>query len=160
MELYFTSDERYYLQKLSKVLNYHLSTSLLFILSFFSGILLTAAIIAAMIFVPIMLYIFFRLKKTSWIISFCIIVLMPLIISIILGLEIGYLSVFLLISLAFFYCYFFILKYMVNDRLHELIAREELEVEKNAEKYKTSAWESQFKNKNATNTYFFQKRYY
>ena len=139
MELYFTSNERYYLQKLSKVLNYHLSTSLLFILSYFSGILLTAAIIAAMIFVPIMLYIFFRLKKTAWIISFCIIVLVPLTICIILGLEIGYLSVFLLISLAFFYGYFFILRFMVNDSLRELLAREELEVEKNAEKYKTSA---------------------
>ena len=147
MELYFTSDERYYLKKLSKVLNYHLSTSLLFILSFFSSIMLTAAIIAAIIFVPIMLYILFKLKKTSWIILFCIIVLVPLTICIILGLEIGYLSVFLLISLAFFYGYFFILKYMVNDSFHELLAREELELEMKEEKEKKSAWESQFKNK-------------
>ena len=146
MELYFTSDERYYLKKLSKVLNYHLSTSLLFILSFFSSIMLTAAIIAAIIFVPIMLYILFKLKKTSWIILFCIIVLVPLTICIILGLEIGYLSVFLLISLAFFYGYFFILRFMVNDSLHELLAREELELEMKEEKEKKSAWESQFKN--------------
>jgi hypothetical protein len=109
--------------------------------------MLTVAIIAAIIFVPIMLYILFRLKKTSWIILFCIIVLVPLAICIILGLEIGYLSVFLLISLAFFYCYFFILKYMVNDSLHELLAREELELEMKEEKEKKSAWESQFKNK-------------
>ena len=36
---------------------------------------------------------------------------------------------------------------MVNDSFHELLAREELELEMKEEKQKKSVWESQFKNK-------------
>ncbi len=132
MELNLISDERYYLQKLSRFLNYNISTSLLFILSYFGGILLVAAIIAAIIFTLLMLYVFIKLKKVSWIISFCIIVIIPIIIGLILGYEIGNLYVFLLISLGFYYFYCFVLKYMVNDRLKEIFSFEESELERKA----------------------------
>ncbi len=84
----------------------------------------------------------------SWIISFGVVVIIPLTISIIVGLEIGYVYAFLLISLGFYYCYCFILKYIINDRLNELLAREELELERESEKESMSLWENQFKDKN------------
>jgi hypothetical protein len=130
MEINPIPDKRYYLEKLSKILNYHLSTSILFLLSFFSLIGLILLIIAAAIFTPYMLYLFFKERKTSWLLSFLIFVIFPLIICIILGLKFNYLSVFLLIGLTFFYFYFFIMKFVVNDQLSELTAAEELQREK------------------------------
>ena len=147
MELNLISEERYYLEKLSKILNYNFSTSLLFILSFFGGILLAAAVIAMILFTFLLLYVFMKLKKISWIISFGIVVIIPLTISIIIGLEIGYLYAFLLVSLGFYYFYCFTLKYIVNERLNELIAHDELELERKSEKEKMSLWENQFKDK-------------
>jgi Mn2+/Fe2+ NRAMP family transporter len=128
------SNERYYLEKLAQCLNFHLSTGILFFLSFFWTIGLILIIIAAVIFTPIMLYLILKGGKASWLFSFIICVIVPLIISIILGLEFNYLSVFLLIGLLFFYFYFFVLRFVVNDQLSEVIAKEELQREREGER--------------------------
>ena len=134
MELNLISNERYYLQKLSTILNYELSTSILFLLSFFTFILIALASAAMIIFTPFMVYIFVKLRKATWVITFGIIVILPLTLSVIIGLEIGHIIIFLAISLICFYFYCFMLKYIVNDQLKELQASEELELRRQYEK--------------------------
>ena len=137
------SEQHYYLQKISRYLNYQLSTSLLYFLSYAWEITLVLAIIAATAFTPFMLYIFYKSRKISWIISFIILVLVPMIICIILGLKFGYLSAFALIPLGFFYFYCFILKLMVNDQLKEMAAGEELKKQRIEEQREQEIWQNQ-----------------
>ena len=117
MDIELISEERYYLRKISKYLNYQLSTSLLCFLSYVWGITIVLAIIAATIFAPFMIYVFYKIRKISWIILFVIIVIVPMIICTILGLQFGYLSALVLIPLGFFYFYCFIIKLILNDQL-------------------------------------------
>lgn len=147
MDLDLVSNERYYLEKLSKYLNYQFSSSLLFILSYIWGITLILAIIAATFFIPFSLYCFVKIKKISWIISFFIVVIIPFISCVIFGLKFGYLSAFLLIPLGLFYFYCFMLKLIIKDQLEEVIAREELLKERETEQKEQELWQKQFEKK-------------
>ena len=122
------SSERYYLARLDKYLNYGLSSSILLLLAYASGITLILALIAATIFTPYMVYIFIKEKKITWIISFLVIVIIPFIICIIIGLKTGYITVSMSIPLGFFYFYCFVLKLTVNEQLKEVIVKEELQI--------------------------------
>jgi fatty acid desaturase len=133
LDIDLVSEEKYYLEKVSRVLNYQLSSSILLFLTYAWGITILLTIIAAAIFAPFMIYAFFKAKKTSWVISFFIIVVVPIIICIILGLRFGNLFVVALIPLGFFYFYCFILKLIVNDQLEEVKAKEELQRERDKE---------------------------
>ncbi len=146
MDFYPVSEERYYLQRLSRFLNYTLSTSFLYISSFFWSFVFTVAVIASIIFLPLMMYAFIKLRKKAWIISFVLTVIVPSAAFIVLGYILGYLKAFLFIPLAFFYFYCFILKNVINDRLEELLAHERLELEKEEEKKKNELWLSRFDN--------------
>jgi hypothetical protein len=139
------SSEQYYLGRLSRYLNYELSSSVLYFLSYAGGVPLILAIIAATLFAPFMLFVLFRLRKTAWIVSFIIVVILPFIICIILGLKVGYLSAFILIPLGFFYFYCFILKLTVNEQLKEVSVREELIRKKVEEEQEKLLWQKQFK---------------
>ncbi len=134
MELQTITEERYYLKKLSKFLNYQISTSLLYIASFFGGILIIVAIIASIIFTSLMFYVFFKLRKKTWLLTFIIFVIVPSIVCIIIGYMLGLLMGFIFIPLAFYFFYCFILKNIINDRLEELFAKERLELERENEK--------------------------
>lgn len=131
MDMYFIPEEQYYLQKLSRYLNYELSTSVLYFLSYAWGITLTLAIIAAVIFIPFILYIFIKARKVSWLISFCVIVIIPVVGCIIIGLKFDNFLILILIPLGFFYFYCFIMKLVINDHIKEIIAREKLRKERN-----------------------------
>ena len=146
MELYSISKERYYLQKLSRILNYELSTSLLYLASFFGGLIITIAIIATIAFTPFMLYVFFKLRKKAWLISFLVFVIVPTIAFVILGYMLGYLSVFIFVPLAFYYFYCFMLKNVVNERLKELLYKEKLQLETEEERKNKILWQKQFDN--------------
>jgi hypothetical protein len=128
------SNERYYLEKLAQWLNFHISTGILLLLSFFEPMALALTIIAAIIFTPIMLYFIFKAGKASWVFSFIICAMVPFIICIIMGLKFNYMFVFLLVGLIFFYFYFFVMRFVVNDKLSEVIAGEELQRERKEER--------------------------
>ncbi|MGA7837994.1 MAG: hypothetical protein WB996_08510 [Ignavibacteriaceae bacterium] len=136
MEMNFISEEQYYLEKLSRYLNYELSTSVLNFLSFAWGITLVLALIAALIFAPYMLFYFIKIRKYSWIVIFCIIVVIPLILCLIIGIQLDNLSglMLMLIPLGFFYFYCFVIKLMVKDQIKELIAKDELDKAREEEK--------------------------
>lgn len=144
MDIYFIPEEQYYLQKLNKYLNYELSTAVLYFLSYAGGITLTLAIIAAVIFIPFILYIFIKARKVSWLISFCVLVIIPVVGCIIIGLKFNHFLIFILIHLGFFYFYCFIMKLVINENIKEIIAREELRKERNEKQEKMKLWQSQF----------------
>ncbi len=147
MDLELISEEHYYLQKVSRYLNYQLSGSVLVFLTYAWVITLILAILAATIFAPYMLYAFYRSNKISWIIGFCAIVLLPMVICIILGLIVGYLTAFVLIPLGFFYFYCFVMKFIINDKIKEISAGEELRKKKEEEKNEQELWLMQFNKK-------------
>ena len=110
------------LGKLSKVLNYQLSTTLLFLLWYGGGLTLLAVTIAAVLFSPYMLYVLYLEKKTGWITFFVVLVLLPII-----GIILSPMIELLFVPLALVYFYYFLLKFVVRDWIQEKNAKYELQ---------------------------------
>lgn len=106
-----------HLDRLALFLNYELSASLLFFFSFVVWIFIFIAILIAGIFIPYLIYVLLKEGRHGWIISFNVMILTPLIISI-LFLP-SYFSIFMLLSVALFYCYCFFLRITVNEWIRE-----------------------------------------
>jgi hypothetical protein len=106
-----------HLDRLALFLNYELSASLLFFFSFVVWIFLFIAILIAGIFIPYLIYVLLKEGRHGWILSFNVMILTPLIISI-LFLP-SYFSIFLLLSVALFYCYCFFLRITINEWIRE-----------------------------------------
>jgi len=104
--------------RLSMILNYQLGTAALFILTYAGGFTLWLATIAAIIFLPYLVFILFKEKRYGWIITFLIMVVIPFVVSLIIGMKMenNFLTI---IALAFFYFYCFTLKYSVRDWIKE-----------------------------------------
>lgn len=118
MELKISSKHRNdHLDRLALYLNCELSASLLFFVSFVVWIFIFIAIIIAGVFIPYMIYVLLKEGRHGWIIFFNVMILTPLLISIIL--LPSYFSVFMLISVALFYCYCFFLRMTVNEWIKE-----------------------------------------
>lgn len=115
--------QNYNLNQLKKFLNYEVSLSVLYLLSFLMAAFLFDAFAAALIFTPYMLYILFKEDKKSWIVIFIIIVIIPLIILIILTFLFTFDKSLLLIPLGLFYFYCFLLRFEVNSWIRELSAK-------------------------------------
>ncbi len=113
-------EETFRLEKLSKYLNYEVSSSILYAGSFFFPMFIIILFLAATIFTPFMLFVLYKEEKKGWIVSFAIIVLIPAILfatflpSVIMG------------SLIPFYLYCFILRMEVKGWLQEMRARNTL----------------------------------
>jgi hypothetical protein len=127
-----------HLDRLAQFLNYELSASLLFFFSFVVWIFIFIAILIAGVFIPYLIYVLLKEGRHGWIISFNVMILTPLIISI-LFLP-SYFSIFMLLSVALFYCYCFFLRITVNEwirernwRLQLIEQRNETEKSKNIE---------------------------
>lgn len=106
-----------HLDRLALFLNYELSASLLFFVSFVVWIFIFIAIVIAGVFIPYMIYVLLKEGRHGWIIFFNVMILTPLLISI-LFLP-SYFSIFMLISVALFYCYCFFLRMTVNEWIKE-----------------------------------------
>ena len=104
-----------HLDRLSYYLNWELSASTWYFLSFAYGFLLYAAVAAAVVFTPYMLYVLFIEKKTGWLIFFFIIVILPLILISIFFSGTIYFSVMKLVPLAFYFFYCFLLKVSAKE---------------------------------------------
>jgi len=106
-----------HLDRLALYLNYELSASLLFGLSFFAGTFLIAALILAGVFIPYLIYVLIKEGRHGWIIFFNLMVVLPLIFSLLF--IPSYFSVFILVSAGLFYCYCFLLRMTVNEWISE-----------------------------------------
>ena len=121
------------LSKLSRVLNYQLSTTLLVVLTYAGILTIIVATIAATIFSPYILYILYSENKFGWITFFILMVLFPMLIIILLGIW-----ELMLIPLALAYFYYFLLKFVVREWIQERNAKrvfeEQLKLSKEKEK--------------------------
>ena len=118
------------LRQLKKYLNYELSTSVLFFMSFFAGLFIILSLIAALIFTPYMLYVLFKEKRMGWISFFFILVIIPLLILLIVSFTIEFMMPLLLVPLGLFYFYCFLLRFEVNGWIREFDAKQQLILEK------------------------------
>ncbi len=105
------------LKRLNYWLKYELSSSTLLLLSWFWGPAILLSTIAAVVFTPFMIYTLFKEKKFGWIIFFGILIILPLIIIIVFSLHSTYFMELILIPLALFYFYCFLLRFTVSDWL-------------------------------------------
>jgi len=106
------------LERLSRILSYHISTAVLFMASFFLPVLPLAAL-AAVLFAPYMLFVLFQERKYGWVIFFLLFVLLPILPIILLFYHSDYFMILLSLPLAFFYFYCFFLKITIRDWIVE-----------------------------------------
>jgi hypothetical protein len=116
----FYEEEDYLLLNLKRFLNYHISTALLYFLSFFTIIFLFIAAFFALVFSVYLYYVLIKIKKYGWISFFSLIIFIPSILLILFVSKSEYLITFLLIELGIFYFFCFIFRFVVNDWCEEL----------------------------------------
>lgn len=120
----------YDLVRLGKYLNYHISTFVLFIASWFSLLFLFIAALVALIFAPYMLHVLYKENQKGWIIFFGVIVIIPLIVFIVISFIDPFLKPAILLTIGLFYLYCFLLRFEVNDWIKERRAMNEYILEK------------------------------
>ena len=118
------------LSRLKKILNYEISTSVLFFLSFLAPVFIFIAILAAILFTPFMIHVLLKEKKTGWIVMFIVIVIIPAILFILLALQFELAAGLLLVPIALFYFYCFLLRFTVNGWVRELNFRHQYQIDK------------------------------
>lgn len=118
------SSNLYHLNKLYTILNYEIYSSGLFLLSFFGGIFLGIASLAAVLFTPYLTYILWIEGKRFWLITFYLMIIIPFLLSLIF--LSNYLFYFSSFFLAMFYFYCFTLRLSVNNWIRERNLRRQL----------------------------------
>ncbi|KAF0162182.1 MAG: hypothetical protein FD188_136 [Ignavibacteria bacterium] len=115
------TEEDNLLFKLKYVLNYELSSSAFYFLSFGAGMMvLYLSALAALLFTPFLIYVLIKAKKYTWLISFLIVVLLPVLIMLIISSNALYTTSFLLVQLGMFYVYCFVLRFSVIDWVEDI----------------------------------------
>jgi uncharacterized membrane protein len=137
-------DQNYNLTRLRKFLNYQVSSSLLYFLSFQVFVFIFIASAAALIFTPFMLYVLVTEKKYGWIVFFIIIVVVPIIVLLILSWMVEFSRPLLFITLGLFYFYCFLLRFQVNDWSREAMARNQYLFEKKQREDDLKLFEDKF----------------
>jgi hypothetical protein len=117
------SEEDYLLKKLKYFLNYELSSSSLYFLSFVYFSTFVLAIIAAVIFTPFLIYVLCKNRKYSWLILFFVFMIFPPLIIYLINLKEMFLSIVLYIELGLFYFYCVVLRFVVADWVEDVKAR-------------------------------------
>jgi len=109
--------QNYNLNRLKQWLDYELSASTLLLLSWLWNFTVILAVVAAMLFTPFMLKILFEERKFGWIITFAVIVVVPL--TSVFFIDVFYYkSVFIGVTLIFFYFYCGVLRFAVKNWIH------------------------------------------
>lgn len=129
-ELLPLNNELEKLKNLSYYLNYSLPTFGLYAGSFFWGIFLFIAIIAAIIFTPYMLKILYQTGKKKWILSFIIVIGFPILLSVYFMFTTVMIAPILrMISVGLFFLYCFSLKSNIRNWISDI--KFNIESEKN-----------------------------
>lgn len=118
------AESDYFLTKLKLYLNFELSSSALYIMSFSYGIVLFLTAGAALIFTPLMIYTLFKMRKYFWLLLFFTLVILPQPIVYLISSDKTYFTVLLFIELGIFYFYCVVLRFVVNDWVEEIRSRE------------------------------------
>lgn len=126
--------KNYHVEKLKKWLEYELSGSVLLFLSYAFGITIFLALVAAVLFLPLLFKVLFTERRFGWILTFVIIVIGPGILSYYFFGQATWLSSFTkqttaaMISLVFFYFYCAFLRLVIPEWVHEEEDEDILEV--------------------------------
>lgn len=109
------------LKNLSYYLNYSVPTFGLYAGSFFWGIFLFIAIIAAIIFTPYMLKILYQTDRKKWVFSFVIIIGIPILLSVyFMFTTVMIAPIFRMISVGIFFLYCFSLKSNIRNWISDI----------------------------------------
>ncbi|MCX6151751.1 MAG: hypothetical protein NTX22_14605 [Ignavibacteriales bacterium] len=111
------------LQNLQRWLNYELSSSVLLFLWWFGSLAGFLMVAAAIIFTPFMLFVLYKERKFGWITTFILMISIPLSLNLITVKDPTFTFIKMLLPLASFYFYCFILRFSVNDWVSEERAR-------------------------------------
>jgi hypothetical protein len=112
--------------KLNYYLNYSFPLPLLYFLTYAMGMGIELLMLAAVIFSPYMIYILAKNKKYGWVISFLIMVIIPLMAGFILISEPIWYLILTRTSLGMFYLYCVVLKFSTRDWVADESAKKEL----------------------------------
>jgi hypothetical protein len=138
------SEEDYLLKKLKYFLNYELSSSSLYLLSFVYFSTFVLAIIAAVIFTPFLIYVLYKNRKYFWLILFFVFILFPTLIIYFTNLKEMVLSIALYIELGLFYFYCVVLRFVVADWVEDVKAKEFRKKYEAEKEQKKKVFEQQF----------------
>ena len=116
--------------RLDRYLNYHISTFVLYMLSFYVFMFLYLAFAAAMVFSVFMLWVLWKEDRKGWIILYFIIVGLPFCFLTGIAVFYSYSRILLFASIAPSYLYFFLLRFDVNDWVKEKRAHNQYLMEK------------------------------
>ena len=123
-----TTSNDYHLSKLASILNYQVSGVVLLLFSYFGGIFLLLASLAAIIFIPYLIYVLWIEDRKFWLVALFILILFPILVCLIFFASyIFYLS---MIILGLFYIYCFTLRLSVNEWIKEKNWKRQLIVDK------------------------------
>jgi hypothetical protein len=109
-----------HLNRLYTILNYELSTTILFILQNVWQLTLFLAAAAAILFTPYMIFVLWKEKKYGWIIIFMFMVVLPLLIIILFLSDHLFYLAYLQIPLPLFYLNCFSLRFDSKEWLKEI----------------------------------------
>ncbi|MBI1938616.1 MAG: hypothetical protein HYS25_10885 [Ignavibacteriales bacterium] len=118
------AESDYLLTKLKFYLNFELSASALYILSYSYGSVLVLSAGAALIFTPFIIYSLYKTQKFFWLSSFFVLIIIPSPIVYLVSEDKTFFSVLLFVELGVFYFYCVILRFVVNDWAEEIRWRE------------------------------------
>jgi len=129
--------------RLKDVLVYTLTSAVFSFMSIAFQFGLSIAIIAAILFTTYILYVLIKEKRFGWLITFFIIVVLPVIITYLVsrGSPFSVMSI-ILIPFSLFYLYCFLLRYALDDWIEECEGKIELEEEKANESKKVKKTEA------------------
>ena len=108
------------LLKLQRWLEYEISAMALVALSWFWPVMIFIVLLAALIFTPLMLKVLYQEKKTGWIVSFVIFIIVPLVVLNFINFFLSPLYMILMyLPVAGFFLYCFTLKLAVRGWVND-----------------------------------------
>ncbi len=112
------------LENLYKYLNYEVSSSLLYLGSWFIPMFVPLLFLAAIVFTPYLLFVLYKEEKTGWIIFFVLSTLIPIILLLI------FYPAIIMAGLIPFYLFCFLLRMETKGWITEMRARNNLVLQK------------------------------
>jgi len=107
------------LVKLKSYLNYEISTSVLLILWFAQGIGYFLMVLAAVVLIPLILKVLMEQKKTAWLVSLLILVILAVVINFTEFKNPVVLMIIKILPVVGFYFYCFALKWSIGDWMED-----------------------------------------
>ena len=115
--------ETKHLERISTILNYEIAGGTLYLMSFFHKFLIYLASLAALLFLPYLLYFFVVERKYGWLGFLIITLIIPAILSFLLIENPLTQTIINYVILGYFYLICFILKYVVKEWLTERLSK-------------------------------------